>query len=232
MHQLERKILRLSTIVLFLSLLVVYALFYQVKRAQIKTQLSWEVDQNSTQIYVKDWDEKKIIWSLESNEVDTQLDELIITWTLKKTNHTGNVKILTWNTLNKTNKGLISNEIKYLSWTQLFYWILESIEKLWIAYKYVLQDKKGIYYIYLWDFKYDIASIARKLKWNVYVINTEQEILKNKLFGDKVMFINLPEYKNKVVLMLVYIDSDAWLLQVDYTLYHKSKTYLQSLFID
>jgi hypothetical protein len=223
MHQLEKRILKLSTIVLFLSLLVVYALFYQVKWIQIKNNIGSNVDKSSTQIYVKNGNEKQLVWSLGSSKTWEQKSELIenniITW---------NVKPITWNILIKTG----SNKIKYLSWTQLFYWILESIEKLWIAYKYVLEDQKWIYYTYLWDFKYDLASIVRKLWWNIYTINTEQEILKNKLFGDKITFINLPEYKNKIVLILVYIGKDTWLLQVDYKLYHKSKTYLQNLFID
>ena len=228
MHQLERKILKLSTVVLLLSILVVYVLFYQVKWIQIKNKIWTDTVDNSMKIYVKNGNEKQLIWSLISDQIDVGTSGLVknnvVTWDLI----TWDMKQIIWNVLNKTG----SNNIKYLSWTQLFYGILESIEKLWIAYKYILQDKKWIYYIYLWNIQYDIASIARKLWWNLYTINTEQEILKNKLFGDKVNFINLPEYKNKIVLMLVYIDKEAWLLQVDYKLYHKSKTYLQSLFID
>jgi hypothetical protein len=52
------------------------------------------------------------------------------------------------------------------------------------------------------------------------------------LFGEKIMFINIPEYKDKIVLMILYIDQDVWLLQIDYNVYHKSKNYLKSLFID
>jgi hypothetical protein len=39
MPKLEKKILRLSVIVLFLSLLVVYVLFYQIKGDQIREVL-------------------------------------------------------------------------------------------------------------------------------------------------------------------------------------------------
>jgi len=228
MHQLERKILKLSTIVLFLSLLVVYVLFYQVKWVQIKNWLSAKTIDSPMQIYVKSGDDKQLIWSLDDNLIDNNKPDLIKNNIITGNINTWNKKQITWNVLNTID----SNKIKYLSWTKLFYGILESIEKLWIAYKYVLEDKKWIYYIYLWEFKYDIASITRKLWWSVYTINTEQEILKNKLFGDKVTFVNLPEYNNKMVLMFVYIGKEAWLLQVDYKLYHKSKTYLQSLFID
>lgn len=232
MHQLERKILRLSIIVLFLSLLVVYALFYQVKWTKITNNVWSYNDDNLTKIYVKSGDDKKLVGSISLNKTGSLDTELLRNDDIINKSITGNWKTITWNDLVKIVNNKQSIEIKYLSWTQLFYWVLESIEKLWIPYKYILQDNKWIYYAYLGDFNYDIVNIARKLWWNIYTINTEQEILKNQLFWNKVMFINLAEYKNKKVLMLVYIWKEARLIQVDYKLYHKSKTYLQSLFID
>jgi hypothetical protein len=63
-------------------------------------------------------------------------------------------------------------------------------------------------------------------------MNTEQEILSNSMFGDKITYINVPEYKNNTVLLLVDIDDQSWLLAIDYTIYHQVKTYLKNLFID
>jgi hypothetical protein len=45
------------------------------------------------------------------------------------------------------------------------------------------------------------------------------------------VFINLPEYKEKMTIMLIYINQEVRLLQMDYALYHKSKSYIKSLFI-
>lgn len=228
MPKLEKKILRLSVIVLFLSLLLVYVLFFQVKGSLISDVLisrsDIEVD-NDIKIYIKTGDKKEIIKEIIEDFGSGNID-IISSWKLSD---------ITWID-KKVNVDSMSvsgqNDIRYLSWTKLFYGILESVEKLWINYKYILQDDKLIYYIYLWDLKYDIVNIARKLWGNIYTINTEQEILKNMLFGDKIIFINLPEYKDKIVLMILYIDEDVWLLQIDYDLYHKSKNYLKSLFID
>jgi hypothetical protein len=103
---------------------------------------------------------------------------------------------------------------------------------LGIKYQYALTDTQGVRYIYLGTPSYDFASIARALKGNIYTMATEQELLQNKLFGNKVVFINLPEYQNKQVIMLIYMNDGIWLLQVDYALYHKSKAYIKSLFID
>jgi len=45
-------------------------------------------------------------------------------------------------------------------------------------------------------------------------------------------FINIPEYKNKKVLMLLEVDNGSWLLAIDYSIYHQVKPYLKTLFID
>lgn len=147
---------------------------------------------------------------------------------------TGTVtKTTTW-TVTKTTTGTMNKNttIKLLSGTSIYYWPIEIIEKLGIKYQYALADSSGTRYIYLGTPSYDFASIARALKWDIYTITTEQELIQNKLFGNKVVYINLPEYKDKQVLMLVYMNDGIWLIQIDYALYHKSKTYLKSLFID
>lgn len=122
--------------------------------------------------------------------------------------------------------------IKLLSGTSIYYWSIAIIEKLWIKYQYALTDQTWIWYIYLGTPSYDFASIARALKGNLYTLATEQDILQNKLFGNKVVFINLPEYKDKQVIMLLYLNDGIWLVQVDYNAYHKSKSYIKSLFTD
>lgn len=86
--------------------------------------------------------------------------------------------------------------------------------------------------MYLGTPSYDFASIARALQGSIYTLATEQDILQNKLFGNKVAFINLPEYKDKQVLMLIYLNDGIRLIQIEYNLYHKSKAHLKSLFID
>ncbi len=95
-----------------------------------------------------------------------------------------------------------------------------------------MTDDKDIWYIYLGTPSYDFASIARALKGSLYTVATEQELIQNKLFGNKVVYINLPEYKDKQVVMLVYMNDGIWLIQMEYALYHKSKSYLKSLFTE
>ncbi len=128
-----------------------------------------------------------------------------------------------------TNK---NQNIKMLSGTSIYYGQIPLIEKLGIKYQYALTDEKWIRYMYLGTPSYDFASITRALKGSLYTLATEQDILQNKLFGNKVVFINLPEYKDKQVCILIYLNEGIRLVQMEYSLYHKSKTYLKSLFID
>lgn len=134
----------------------------------------------------------------------------------------------------KTNTGTMTKNttIKLLSGTSIYYGSIAIIEKLGIKYQYALADTTGTWFIYLGTPSYDFASIARALKGNLYTMATEQELIQNKLFGNKVVFINLPEYKDKQVLMLLYLNDGIRLIQIEYSLYHKSKSYLKSLFID
>ena len=105
------------------------------------------------------------------------------------------------------------------------------IEKLGIKYAYALIDQQNTYYINLGNSTYDIASITRKLGGSVYELKTEADINQNKLFGTKVTFINLPEYKDQKVVMIISWKGESWLIWIDYALYHKSKSYIKSLFI-
>lgn len=216
---------------LFLALMIVYIVWYQVKGNELKkiihTQDSW----SGIQILNVSWDVMPTI----SSVIDTE-----ISWSIQKT---GNVWMITWTTTNKTwiivavpkaTTGTMKNNtgIKLLSGTSIYYWPIEIVEKLGIKYQYALADETGTWYIYLGTPSYDFASIARALKGNLYTLATEQELIQNKLFGNKVVYINLPEYKDKQVLMLVYMNDGIWLIQIEYALYHKSKSYLKSLFTD
>lgn len=148
------------------------------------------------------------------------------TWSNTKISKTSTGTVNTTGTMSK------DTTIKLLSGTSIYYWSIAVIEKLWIKYQYALADEKGIWYIYLGTPSYDFASIARALKGSLYTVATEQDLIQNQLFGNKVVFINLPEYKDKQVLMLIYLNDGIWLVQMDYKLYHKSKAYIKSLFTD
>lgn len=218
----ENKILRLSMAVLFMAFVIVYFVLYYIKGDQLST----DAVANTWALVIRE----KSPAIVEENPflIDEQ-----VTWFTSIS--TWNIVVSSWTLpLPKASSGAASQTSrKILSGTTLYYGEMDFVEKLWISYAYALKDSWTSYFVYMWkELKYDFSNIARKLWGNLYVMNTEQEIIKNKLFGQKIIFINIPEYKNKIVLMLAYIDQDIWLIKMDYANYHASKTYLQHLFTD
>lgn len=211
---------------LFLALMIVYIVWYQVKGNDLKqsmqTQNTWV---SSVQITSKSWGLAPAI-GLGIDMTGTAVSMITgngasnTTWVIVSV-----VKPSTGTTDKNTN-------IRLLSGTSLYYGSIAIIEKLGIKYQYALADEKGIWYIYLGTPSYDFTSIAKALKGNLHTLTTEQDLIQNKLFGNKVVFINLPEYKDKQVLMLLYLDEGIRLVQMEYSMYHKSKAYIKSLFID
>ena len=210
--------------------MIVYIVWYQVKWNELKKTIQPQNSWSNVQITSKSWDLIPTISMVVDDEdswfTPTTGKVSVTTWTQNKTWITIFVPKIATGTM-KNNTG-----IKLLSGTSIYYWSIAIIEKLWIKYQYALVDKQGIRFIYLGTPSYDFASIARALKGSLYTLTTEQDLLQNKLFGNKVVFINLPEYKDKQVFMLIYMNDGIWLIQMEYSLYHKSKAYLKSLFID
>lgn len=229
MYTKDQKILRFSMMLLFLALMIVYIVWYQVKWTELKDQLQEQDSWTGIQILSVSWETMPTISSLEEENASWSFEDGQLTSTTGTKMTTG---ITVSSTKTMTGTMTKSSSIKMLSWTSIYYGSLAIIEQLGIKYQYALTDSSGIWYIYLGTPSYDFASIARALKGTTYTMATEQELLENKLFGNKVVFINLPEYKDKQVIMLVYMNDGIWLIQVEYSLYHKSKAYIKSLFID
>ena len=233
-YHFESQTVRWAVIVLSVSLLLVYVVLYYVKWDLWKKDLN--TSQNTWDIVIKEienWYPPENYSTWIEMETNTWINNLVgnqnITWTTKSSYIWINT---TWTSVTGTvlQDDDIENMI-ILSGTKTYYGELDFVDKMWISYSYVLIDQKWIYYLNMWGHKYDFSDIARKLKWNLYVMNTDQELIANSLFGDKITFINIPEYKNKKVLFLLDINNQSWLLAIDYKIYHQVKPYLKSLFI-
>ncbi len=213
-------------ITLCLGILFVYVLLFQVKGKSLQTASSTISSGAELTIGIR---------SGETVQTLTPVSQVIATITgtiepkggnlLSWSRQIQNPTLLTNTSLEKT------GVINILSGTNIFYGSIQVIEKLWIKYLYALVDQQDIYYINLGNPSYDFWSITRKLGGSVYELKTEAEINQNKLFGNKVTFINLPEYKDKKVVMIISQGDTARLIRVDYAKYHKVKSYIKSLFI-
>ena len=223
----ENQNIKRSMIVLSLSLILIYIILYYVKWDL------WETDINS---YVTNLDIQEVAISelQEADFVNTEAEEIMLdepetlTWDLEFPIED---EVIIESEVEEIDEDLKEDSV-LLSGTKTYYWELDFVETLGISYEYALKDDKNIYYLNMWDYDYDFSDIVRKLKWSLYVMNTEQELIANSMFGDKVTYINIPDYKEDKVLVLLEIDSQSWLLAIDYAIYHQVKPYLKTLFID
>jgi len=239
----ESNTVKWSIVVLCVSLALVYVVLYYVKWDVFKWNWNNVVAMNNTWITLseisdeQDYSMKSDTWNI---DVPSQTNSLFNSsdWNNTSTINTEAnnnqwgltiIDLSNPNTNLNTDNGL--SEMVVLRWTHTYYGDLDFVNLLWISYKYALKDDKWIYYLNMDGYTYDFSDIARKLWWNLYIMNTESEILANKMFGNKVTYINIPDYANKKVLMLIDVNNQSRLLAVDYPIYHASKSYLQSLFI-
>lgn len=119
---------------------------------------------------------------------------------------------------------------RILSWTTLTSdTVLADV--VGVEYRYALRDKKGIYYLNLGSSKQDLRALLQAQWWNTFSLDTPVNILANQLFGDHVMFLNMPEYLNKTVLMVVDVQWERRLIQIAYDQYHASKKHIAQTFI-
>ncbi len=229
-----------STIVLCVSFALVYVVLFYVKWDIFKWWVDENIETNSWWLSVSEigWEQdylmKPLSWdTFEIVDENTTWEVILETW-LEMWDDLDGLQISeidTWISETVVGDSTSLTEMIVLSWTKTYYWSLDFVDLLWISYKYALKDEKWIYYLNMDGYTYDFSDIARKLWWNLYIMNTESEILANKMFGDKVTYINIPDYANKRVLMLLDVNNQSRLLAVDYSIYHQVKSYLQSLFI-
>ncbi len=119
-----------------------------------------------------------------------------------------------------------------LSGTEIVYTPLEIPQQLGIIPKFSLKDSNNIFFALLGENPPDLSGVETVFDGSLYTMDTLEEITQNKLFGERIQFINLPENKNLLVLMIVEFQGDYRFIQVPFSIYHRSKNYLKNLFFD
>jgi len=250
----DKKTIQLAMLLIFLSLLVIYVLLFAIKWDKVSTDSNIqntekiiyheEITPSISNIINETTPSETSITNTTTTNENKKKEEPIVWFNTDKIDKNNQMELLSAEFENKNNKILTTNEnttenenkldkkddIYILSGTEKYFGPIKIIEKLGIDYAYALKDEKDIYYIFLWKDDYDFDQIARQLGWNTYKINTEQEIIKNKLFWEKITYINIPEYKDDTVIILVTVSDITRLLQIDYAIYHESKLHIKNVF--
>lgn len=202
-----------------------------------KASLFKNIEKKEIEIYNQTWNNEPLNWSLTENSIDlSNYSNSNPNWTTSL----GGIKQSSWvnssNTQTPTANESLDSErseitnLKKLPGTTEYFGVLDIVSILWQKPELTLQDSKWNYFAYYWN-HLDFVQTVQTLGGNVYEMVTENEILQNQLFGDRVSYINLSTFKDIRVLMVIEIDGDIRLLQVPADKYHYSKDYLKSLFI-
>ncbi|GHW02994.1 hypothetical protein AGMMS50249_7800 [candidate division SR1 bacterium] len=223
----QKKIVTWALIILFLSLGVVYSLAYMRKTAIFKPSISTTP--------VVQMNESNVDSGSEGGENISNVDDQIPTVNVGDNQFEGE----TFSDIQpKEEKPDLASTgsatpsvIQLLPGTTQYLETLDIIDVLGVLPDYILQDDRGNYFASYGVKGLDFVRTVQNLGGNVYVMNTEAEILKNELFGDKVSYINMAAFQDKLILMVIEIEGDTWLIQVPASKYYSSKAYLKSLFM-
>lgn len=235
----EKKLVSLCLCILFVAFIVVYSLLYQVKGQELLAKMQADLEKKTIQTWTRQISTGETqIFSLELDKVNTGSSTAELTSWVNNSNivTTGvDAKPVAEEQNQNASTDNASNpqeqEFLMLSGTDLYFWVVDSFEKLGLNPEYILKDRRETYYAFFDKEPTDLKKTVQKLGGNIYVMATESEILKNELFWNKISYINLPEYKTKLVVLLLEVDQKYRLLQIPYSKYHTSKSYLKTLFI-
>lgn len=125
-------------------------------------------------------------------------------------------------------------EILYLPWTHHWVGVMKSAAFLGIAWQiqYVLKNNDNTHFAYLGKDLPEIADSLTTLWWKSIAFTQKNDIYAHWLFGDKIIFLLVPQYIGKKELFFVYFAEarDRWFIQVDHDIFETTKPLLAELF--
>jgi len=129
---------------------------------------------------------------------------------------------------------VLPEQILYLEWTHHRVWVMKSAKFIGIdhAVKYILKNNDNTHFAYLGKDLPDIADSLATLWGKSVAITMKNDIHTHWLFGDKIIFLLVPQYIGKKQLFFVYFAEarDRWFIQVDTDIFETTKPLLRELF--
>lgn len=236
MNEHNEKPIILVIVTFFLAMTLVYIAFFRTQ--------PWLLNSTSTDTVV---DTTLMSWLIDNITTWT----LDLSWTLDQwidlsswSNNT--ISWSLWNTtgiLDISSDSLSSaswkDKASKISWVKPWYGSISMAELLWLSITEAFVDTWSTQYGYLGTGSLDtLASTVRRLWWNVLAIETENDISRNSLRWDRVLFINIPQVtfvrqpteQKLLVAMVIVIDNDKWIVESKIARYYSSKKFMKSFF--
>lgn len=226
----QKKIVALAVLLLLFSVVFVYAIFLKKINPWLfetpeEPQVAQLTGQSQDYIqYEDDWadfdsdfgpTEEVVSWSTESPDVTTW-NSTILTWSEQA--------VVTWTI--QSDPFLVQNPNMSVQDTTL-----PILSLLWVSYEKIYKGTGEAYYV---ELDYPISNVQTLVSmrwWSIASFTTPQEVSKNKLFWDRTIFINFPQFKDKTVHLITEDDElkKSWLVAIDYWTYFQYKWTLQNL---
>ena len=237
MHNNNEKPIILVVVTFFLAITLVYIAFFRLQDPD-------PITNNDADLNIATG-----TWDMSGNILSGVLDEWITLWTQNNTwsissgwtiNKTGTALLtglLAWNTSNANSSW--KDKISKISGIKPWYGAIEIVQLLWLSVTDSFVDTWSIQYGYLGTWNMDwLANNVRRLWWNVLAIETENDIIKNALRWDRILFINIPQVtfvrepteQKLLVAMIVTIDSDKRIIRAPVKSYYVAKWFMKSVF--
>lgn len=99
--------------------------------------------------------------------------------------------------------------------------------------QYILKDMDNTHYVFLGNYMASDLETTIISKWgNIVAIDDKNAISQHQLRGDKIVFINHPDFKGIKVLLLVFFEAeqDVRFMQIDQETYYAKKQEFGKLF--
>ncbi len=175
-------------------------------------------------------------WAIQDDDLKVFLQNAgLSSWSVADTNTPTddfNININNSTTQDTINSLLKDQNIPILSWVESYFEPVTSYERLAVVPKHVFASPEDIYIWLLSTWSYNRPRIARTMQGNTVAFSTEKDMIQNNLPGQSVTFINLPEYKGTLVVMVVTIDTYNRIIQIPTKIYHQSKDTLKNILWD
>lgn len=215
----DKQLVRITVFVLLVGIVLVYAVFFNVHGDTLISDASGAIhnltsgEENST----------SLSGSAQTGTAQVQMEE-------ETTGTTMGFSGL--EALFGSDQEYLGTGIKILSGSTIFQGSIDILRTIGVDYEYVLKDGKyNIYYVYIGrDKTYNLPSIAAEFGWKTVEIKSQKDIVNNLYFGDRVTFVELPQYKDVKVNVFIQYGRDLWMIQDDASQYRAHKKYIRQLF--
>lgn len=203
----NEKPIILVVVTFFLALILVYVVYFRVQNAK-------ENSQNPSTTPTVTWSGSQFastdLWEISGHNEITSGDIVVV-----------------------DNLSPMEQKIRTITTIKPRYAKISVADELGIDIRYSFSDEWGIQYWYLWTgLNIDLAPVVRRLWWTVLAIQTRNDIMKNLLRWDRILYINIPGTtfvqqwwieQKLLVVMIVDMGEDRWFIQIPFDQYYAHK---------